>query len=305
MKWNVPSRDCQFSAMRCGRQPAESLHEKRESPQADPLATKLGRESRQMVVRHAKIGMILLGVIFANCSVASALGDEMPASREQDDAANQLAREVFASDEYWWKRTADVKSTSMIGRLFTFIYEYVIGPALQAISDFLEWIFNHLFDGLRLPHGDWSNGIPFLWVVIALLILFISWRMFASLRNRSIGHTKQVVPAATNFLPQADQLLEQARIALAQGDHRSAIRLVFLSLLAWLQDQGQLKYDPSRSNREYQRDLRGRPESASIFRAAADPFERCWYGGRDLSAAQVQNVIALCGKQFQGAKESE
>jgi Domain of unknown function (DUF4129) len=74
--------------------------------------------------------------------------------------------------------------------------------------------------------------------------------------------------------------------------------------LAWLQDRGQLKYDSSRSNREYQQDLRRWPESATVFGAVAAPFERCWYGGRNLDDQQVQEVIARCRNHFQVAKDS-
>ena len=45
-----------------------------------------------------------------------------PAGSERHDPAdllaNQLAREVFSGEAYWWKRTSDVQSTSAIGRVF-------------------------------------------------------------------------------------------------------------------------------------------------------------------------------------------
>ena len=150
--------------------------------------------------------------------------------------------------------------------------------------------------------GDWSKGVPFLWTIVAALALFVAWRVVVSFRRQPVVRPAPGGQASVNILPQADQLLEQSRIALAQGDHRAAVRLALLSLLAWLQDRGQLKYDSSRSNREYQQDLRRWPESATVFGAVAAPFERCWYGGRNLDDLQVQEVIALLPESFPGCE---
>lgn len=225
--------------------------------------------------------------------------------RDADDArANQVARDVFASDAYWWKRTSNVKSTSAIGRFFSFVYEWLILPIVKAIGELIEWILDRLSGRLVLPGGDWSQGVPFLWTISAVLVFFAVWWVAIFFRRQPVVRPAPSGQTSIEVLPQADQLLEQSRMALAKGDHRSAVRLALLSLLAWLQNRGQLKYDASRSNREYQQDLRRWPESAAVFGAVAAPFERCWYGGRDLDHLQVQQLIALCGNHFQVAKDS-
>lgn len=260
--------------------------------------------------RHrSTITLMIAGMLIATSIETTARGDEIPtvptARNQEDDDARQIAQNVFSGEEYWWKRTSDVKSTSLIGQSFSYIYEYLIAPIFKILADLIQWLLDQLCSRLKLPRGDWSKGIPFLWTIIALIVLITVWRMVVLFRRRSNVRVEKMVQASADILPQADLLLEQARAALAQGDRRSAIRLAFLSLLAWFQDRGQLKYDRSRSNREYQNDLRRWPESVVSFKAAAEPFERCWYGGRDLNSDQVQKVITLCGTQIQRAKGKE
>ena len=48
----------------------------------------------------------------------------------------KTARDVFAGEAYWWKRTSDVQSTSAIGRFFSFVYEKLIQPILKWIGNF-------------------------------------------------------------------------------------------------------------------------------------------------------------------------
>ena len=138
-----------------------------------------------------------------------------------------------------------------------------------------------------------------------MLMAYVGWRIWAASRPSAVSRRESNGPAPIEVLPRADLLLEQARSAMSVADHRLAIRLAFLSLLAWFQDRGQLKYDPARSNREYQRDLRKWPDSVISFRAAAGPFEQCWYGGRELNADQVNDVILLCQRQFLSDKGTE
>ena len=255
---------------------------------------------------------ISFGVIVANLFGGNRLVNLMDAAEvsietttrgPDDDAANQIAREIFLKDEYWWKRTSEVKSGSFGSDLLNYLYEHLIQPVLKAFFDLLRWILDWLSGGIKLSSGDWSSGVPFLWTIISLLTLYVVYyvasRVMSSFRGRSNPSHAQTDLSQIDVLPRADSLLEQARATLSQGDRRSAIRLAFLSLLAWFQDQGQLKYDPSRSNREYQRDLQQWPDSVSRFRAAAAPFEQCWYGGRDLDIQQVENVIALCREWIQ------
>jgi hypothetical protein len=238
----------------------------------------------------------------------TALGlDAIPSSgtgNGDDDRAHQVAEEVFRANEYWWKRTAEVKTNFPFRSFLEFLYERILAPVLNAILDVLKWILSWF----SFSSGESAGGLPWVEVIAAALAILVAWWGYAIFRRR--GRRVSVISLQTHadrldVLPRFDQLLAEARSTLMQGDHRQAIRFTFLSMLAWLQDQGKLRYDPARSNREYQRDLLRWPESVAGFRLAAEPFERCWYGGRDLSSEQVLSVISFCQTQYQLAKGGE
>lgn len=250
------------------------------------------------------IGAILSGLPFDGR--AAAQDQVISTSRTvDDDLANEAARQTFLEEAYWWKRSTNVKSTTTVGDLLSYIFDKLVSPVLTALQEGLVWLLDKLLGELRIPIGNWSGGIPFLWVIIFVIAAVATWMIIRMLQVPLM--TKETVQSSTivHTLAQADHLLEQARAALLQGDRRNAIRLAFLSLIAWLQHRGQLKYDPSRSNREYQRDLRRFPDSVTSFRSAAVPFERCWYGGRDLGVNEIQDVITMCQLQFQAGERKE
>ena len=62
------------------------------------------------------------------------------------------------------------------------------------------------------------------------------------------------------------------------GDHRSAVRYLYLAALLHLEEAGLLRYDRSLTNREYLRTLAARPELADRLRGVVEVFDRVWYG---------------------------
>lgn len=245
--------------------------------------------------------VLLLGIGIdgaCGCSFADERLTAAPSSA-LDERANRLADEVFASDDFWWKRTERVESPSFLGRVFGALWNDVLKPAFDALLDLLGAILEWLLElGGLAPSGDWSSGIPLLWALIAGLGAIVVWRIVVMLRRQPSAPAtpKQ---AALDELPQAERLLEQAQAAIAAGDHRAGLRLAFLALIAHLQQQGKLVYDSTRSNREYHRDLRPWPDLSAGFRTCAEPFERCWYGGHQPSPTEVNLVLSHCRRQLQ------
>lgn len=248
-----------------------------------------------------KLGVALILIVLGRSATVVADGEPIATheSPSIDETANQLADEVFAAEEFWWKRTERVESPSFLGRIFSALYQSLIRPILRALGDLIKTIFEWLMSLSGFgAGGDWSSGIPLLWVVVLLLGGIVVWRVVVILRSQRAAPPLKHQDPAVHELPHAEQLLEQAQDALSRGDRRNAIRLAFLALIAHLQDIGKLSYDPSRSNREYQRDLRPWPDLSSGFRACAEPFERCWYGGANPESAEVDDLISRCRSQL-------
>lgn len=74
-------------------------------------------------------------------------------------------------------------------------------------------------------------------------------------------------------------LIRQADEFAAQGDHRSAVRSLYLALIRSLQMKGALPRSPSRTNWEHLKHLAGRPALAAVVRPFTQAFDEKWYGG--------------------------
>ena len=235
------------------------------------------------------------GVIEARGSerAPSALG---PAEAE---AVRGAVRQSFEGPEFWWKRTARVEGPELPG------VARAIGKLLGWIADGLEALLKWLADLLEGLFGTrWTAGrLPgwFLWgVLTGLTVLVIGallWRRRQLLARWLRGETRE--PPARRLTPQerlpgAGQLFERARQMAREGRFRDAVRYAFLALLASLQDRGLLRYDPSRTNREYYHELLPRGALADRFLSVAVEFDRTWYGRLPVDRGQAEQMIARC-----------
>ena len=88
--------------------------------------------------------------------------------------------------------------------------------------------------------------------------------------------------------PIAAEMAAEARARTATGDHRGAIRALYLALLGALHQQGAIVYDRHRTNREYLRGMRAGPDRRAAFAALVDVFDRKWYGKEVCSREEVE-----------------
>ncbi len=99
-------------------------------------------------------------------------------------------------------------------------------------------------------------------------------------------------------LAEPADLYEQAVQAFRDGSHAEAIRLALLSLIARLEKQGRLRYDTTRTNREYQMELRPSSEIAACFGQLARIYERVWYGRAPAIPAEAERALSLSGSML-------
>jgi hypothetical protein len=85
--------------------------------------------------------------------------------------------------------------------------------------------------------------------------------------------------------------MQRAHSLSGQGDYRSAIRYLYLSSLLVLDEQGLLRYDRSRTNREYLRSISSKPELANSLRDVIDVFDRVWYGFESVDEPTYQSYV--------------
>ncbi|NOX56076.1 MAG: DUF4129 domain-containing protein [Planctomycetes bacterium] len=249
---------------------------------------------------------------------ASVAGGEQPlrGPAVREAAVRKALREAYAGPEFWWKRTTKVSDPDLpwMVRAIRAVGRW-LAAALDAALDALRWILEHLVGWLWTAESTDNPASLTEWatwgLVIGVATLAAVWfvRKAAPLLRRWLAdgaHSAQTTAArVAESLPMPDRLLAQAREQMARGLFREAVRYAFLALLAEFQDRGWLRYDPSRTNREYFRELRLRPAAADQFRILAAEFERAWYGGRTVERDRAGKVLASCERLLsEGAWEA-
>jgi hypothetical protein len=210
------------------------------------------------------------------------------------------AREVLQGQDFWWKRIETrTVPTSWLGSFVDAVRDF-FGRILARIRDLVEWILKRLFGLFR---GGSGGGTMVIWVIVVALLAWSSLKLYPVIaRWLGVSRPSPIAQGAVAWQPMAEaaDLIEQAGRALREGMHAEAVRLALLALIARLEKQGRLRYDTTRTNREYQRDLRQTPELAACFGQLARIYERVWYGRMSAGPAEAEQAIRLCGSAIDG-----
>lgn len=142
-----------------------------------------------------------------------------------------------------------------------------------------------LFD--LVPFGSSAADLASLILAVAgAAILFLALALAGRALLRTIRPDAAAREAGDEMQDlTAAQALQHAELDSQRGDYRSAVRYLYLSTLLLLEEHGLLRYDRSRTNREYLRSLAGKPELLDTLQSVVDVFDRVWYGFQPLDEA--------------------
>lgn len=167
---------------------------------------------------------------------------------------------ILARPEFRWKEAQSVETPRWLEKIF------------DAISNFFERVTFTLANLLY-------QGRFFIMIGAAILL---TWILFYISRNLSRNLVRDAELAAEGSENEAmltsKGAIQRAQTLSQQGDYRNAIRYLYLSSLLVLDERGLLRYDRSRTNREYLRSVSSHPELADPLRDVIDVFDRVWYG---------------------------
>lgn len=85
--------------------------------------------------------------------------------------------------------------------------------------------------------------------------------------------------------------LQRAQMLSNQGDYRNAVRYLYLSSLLVLDERGLLRYDRSRTNREYLQSVSSKPQLATPLHDVIEVFDRVWYGFESVDEQTYQSYL--------------
>jgi hypothetical protein len=207
----------------------------------------------------------------------------------------RAAREVFKDQRFWWKR---IESPSVSTPWFDAILGAVrdfFGRILRAIGDLLARILRALSGIFTGPPSGAAVAVR---LIVAGLLAWSIWKLLALLvrwLRSSVPRPDAQEDVTLRMLEEPSDLFEQAGQRLSAGLYAEAIRFALLALIARLEKLGLLRFDPTRTNREYQRELHERSELATRFGELARIYERVWYGRVPAGRVEAEAAINLCG----------
>ena len=130
-------------------------------------------------------------------------------------------------------------------------------------------------------------GLGIITVVLALLYIF------RNIRAALVQEAELEVEAAHGDEDlNADAALQRAQEQAGSGDYRSAVRYLYLSALLHMEERGLLRYDRSKTNREYLRSVAQQPNLENRLRDVVEIFDRVWYGYQPLDEAAYARYAA-------------
>lgn len=167
------------------------------------------------------------------------------------------------------------------------------GPIMP---NWLDELLQRLLDLMdRLGYGvrnvSYYGRVPLI-IAAALLFVFSLFYISRSM-SRSLVRDAQLVAQQNggDEMLTSDGAMQRAHSLSGEGDYRSAIRYLYLSSLLVLDEQGLLRYDRSRTNREYLRSISSKPELANSLRDVIDVFDRVWYGFAQVDEQTYQSYV--------------
>ncbi len=195
------------------------------------------------------------------------------AAREDYPAAQftakdiQPVKEILSRPEFQWKEQEPNPINEWIQKLWDRI---------------AKWL-DKIIPDVSLPDVDLS---PLAVILLVLVLLYAFRGLFVDLisdaRLNGNGETGDEVLTAESAFQRAQSLSRG-------GDYRSAVRYLYLSSLLLLDERGLLRYDRTRTNREYLRTVSDSPELAQPLSEVIEVFDNVWYGYHELDEASFKH----------------
>lgn len=223
----------------------------------------------------------MLMAIMLSCPVfASAAGN----GRVDPAKVRRELRQILSSPEY--KPVQPSLVEKWIARAGKFVG--------NGIRRFFVWIVDHLSFGdgskasVLATLGSWAVALGFV-VLLGLVI--------RKLAQSARGQADVDAPAgdADYEMPSAKLLIRQAAKLAESGDYRAAFRAAYLASIAYLDDIRALRFERSRTNWEYLRELKqgGYDKPHGELQPLTSDFDRKIYGRETCEREDYLNAAGV------------
>ncbi len=141
-----------------------------------------------------------------------------------------------------------------------------------------RWLNKILGNGFSIPGGDLLFS-----VIVSIVLTLILFYVFRTLIVDFVKEARIDGDEDESGEPlTSEAAFEKAQTLSRGGDFRSAVRYLYLSSLLLMDERGVLRYDRSKTNREYLRSVANSPELAKPLEEVIEVFDNVWYGYHSL-----------------------
>lgn len=164
-------------------------------------------------------------------------------------------------------------------------------PPPQWLVDVLDWLVRLIESVLRpvgaVPPAAANTLAWFIALAGIVALAGVIIYLLIGVRRGIIRDARPVVDGAEERISAA-AARDQAGDLARSGDYRTAVRLLYLSALLWLDEQNLLRYDRALTNREYLERARNAPELHARLAPVIETFDRVWYGHLGIDGASFE-----------------
>lgn len=160
-----------------------------------------------------------------------------------------------------------------------------VSQFLSWVASAIRWLLSHLTGALG-TNGTIALGA----LVLGAALGFAAWKLRGVLGGR-------VATVGGGFEPDTtdpNREWDLAGAAARRGDYREAIRRAFRSALLTVAEQGRLAVDPAWTTHELLAATVGDARLLAALAPAAALFDRAWYSGDPITAADWEQARARC-----------
>lgn len=125
-------------------------------------------------------------------------------------------------------------------------------------------------------------------ILLVLILLYVFRSLFGDVISEASMDEEH---RAGDELLTAETALQKAKDISKAGDYRTAVRYLYLSSLLTLDERGLLRFDRSKTNREYLRSVSTFPQLSAPLRDVIEVFDRVWYGFQALDEDSFQHYV--------------
>ncbi len=200
----------------------------------------------------------------------------------------KVLEDILAQSQFQWLPEQPSFLAELSRKILLYIWEW-LSPLLpeEIVINLADSPFGSIF-------GYLITG--FATVLLVAVIIYMVYGFLAEMVSETGLNSETDQEKALT----SDVAFKRAQEFSISKDYRTAVRYLYLSSLLILDERELLRYDRTKTNREYLQSVAQSPNLGSLLREVIDVFDRVWYGHQPVDQeayTQYVNYVAELRRQ--------